>query len=521
MTTPTPIPPPEAGAEALGDDAPAGEVSGDFSDAEAGLERPPEAPRPIVALVGRPNVGKSTLFNRIAGSRRALVEDIPGVTRDRHYADVTYEGRAFTLVDTGGFLPDTDDRLLQRVRDQAQLAIEEASSVVLVVDAMAGLSSADEEVARLLRRSGKPVIVAANKVDSEKRAIEGLATDFYKLGFPALFSISAEHGRGVGELMDELIESFPEADAPLGEWDRPDPSVCRVAIIGRPNVGKSTLVNRLLGEDRMVASEVPGTTTDAVDARLTFQGREFVLTDTAGIRRKSAISARVEQFSVMRALTAIDRADVALLILDATEAAVDQDLRLASIALEKGKGMVVLVNKWDLADPAGVKQKPFEVDLRARLPFLAFAPIVFGSALTGKAVFRALKLAGELDEHLKARLPTPQLNDLLREIIDAHPAPLYGGNPVRLFYMAQTGARPPAFTITCNRPEGVTEDYKRFIVNRLREAFGLRVPIRLFIRHKSKKEFVPKPGSEPRRPSQGKTRKFKVTARLKTKYWNK
>lgn len=505
--TDTPLPPPE--------------IDGSAPDVECAerdaFEAPEAKARPIVALVGRPNVGKSTLFNRIAGGRHALVEDIPGVTRDRHYADVTYEGRTFTLVDTGGFLPNTEDKLLQRVRDQAQLAIEEASSVVLVVDAMAGLSSADEEVARLLRRSGKPVIVAANKIDSEKRAIEGLATDFYKLGFPALHAISAEHGRGVDDFMDELIESFPEDDesgaqAAIGE------GACRVAIIGRPNVGKSTLVNRLLGEERMVSSEVPGTTTDAVDARLTFQGKDFVLTDTAGIRRKNAISARVEQFSVMRALKAIDRADIALLILDATEAAVDQDLRLASIAVEKGKGMVVLVNKWDLAEAAGVKQKPFEADLRARLPFLSYAPIVFGSALTGKAVFRALKLASELDEHLKARLPTPQLNDLLQQIIDAHPAPLYGGNPVRLFYMAQIGARPPTFCITCNRPEGVTEDYKRFVINRLREAFGLKVPMRLVIRHKSKKEFVPKPDQKPVRRSKG---KFRITARLKTKYWNK
>lgn len=220
----------------------------------------------------------------------------------------------------------------------------------------------------------------------------------------------------------------------------------------------------------------------------------------------------------MRALKAIDRADVALLILDATEAAVDQDLRLASIAVEKGKGMVVLVNKWDLADGAGVKQRPFEADLRERLPFLAYAPIVFGSALTGKAVFRALKLAGELDEHLKARLPTPQINDLLQQIIDAHPAPLYGGNPVRLFYMAQIGERPPTFCITCNRPEGITEDYKRFIINRLREAFGLRVPIRLIIRKKSKKEFVPKPDQKPVRRANA---KFRITARLKSKYWNK
>lgn len=478
-------------------------------------------PRPLVAIVGRPNVGKSTLFNRLAGYRNALVEDFPGVTRDRHYADVTWNRKAFTLVDTGGFIPETDDKLLQQVRDQARLAIEEAQAVIFVVDAMAGMSTADEEVARLLRRSGKPVVVAANKVDSEKRAVEGLASDFYALGFPSLHAISAEHGRGVDDLMDEVTESFPDIHETAAAQKNEGPDVCRVAIIGRPNVGKSTLVNRLLGEERMVASEVPGTTTDSVDARLTFQGRDFVLTDTAGIRKKSSISARVEQFSVMRALKSIDRSDVVILIMDAENAGVDQDLRLASIAADKGRGVVLLVNKWDLADPAGVKQKTFEEDLRRQLPFLSYAPIVFGSALTGKAVFRALKLAGELDGHMKARIPTPVLNDLLQSIVDSHPAPLFNGSPVRLFYMAQTSSRPPAFTITCNRPEGVTEDYKRYITNRLRQAFGLQVPVRIVVRTKSKKEFVPKPGTTKGRPNQGKTKHFKTTERLRTKYWNK
>lgn len=447
---------------------------------------PQGAARPVIAIVGRPNVGKSTLFNRIVGGRRALVQDVPGVTRDRNYGDGAWNGRPFTIVDTGGFLPQTEDKLLRQVRDQARLAVEEAQVVILVTDGMAGLTAVDQEIAAMLRRSGKPVFVAVNKIDSAKREQEGFLADFWALGLEAVFPTSAEHSRGVGELMDALVASLPEAPLP----EPVDEELCRVAIVGRPNVGKSTLINRLLGEERFVASEVPGTTTDSVDTRLTYKGRTFVLTDTAGIRRKRAIAARVEQFSVMRAFRSIDRADVVILLLDATEPAVDQDAKIAALALEKGKAMVVMVNKWDLLPDA--KAAAFRDELKRSMPFVSWAPIVFGSALTGDHVFQALERAGQVFEHYSARLPTPQLNEFLQAVVDEHPAPLYGGHPVRLFYIAQTGSRPPVFSVTCNKPEGVTDDYKRFIVNRMRESFGLKVPVRLIAKRKSKRAFVAK-----------------------------
>lgn len=444
------------------------------------------AARPILAIVGRPNVGKSTLFNRIAGKRLAIVEDVPGVTRDRNYADVDWEGRPFTLVDTGGFLPEPDNELLGRVRDQALLAVQEAEVILLVVDGMSGLTNGDQEIAGLLRKSGKAVFLAVNKLDSARREEEGFFTDFYRLGLKEVFPVSAEHGRGIADFMERVVENFP----PREEYAREHEEICRVAIVGRPNVGKSTLVNRLLGEERFVVSEVPGTTTDSHEARLEYAGRSLVLVDTAGLRRKRSIAQKVEQFSVMRSLSAIDRAQVVVLVLDATELAVEQDARIAGIALEKGKAIVVFINKWDLV--AGTaREAEFRNELKIQMPFLNWAPVVLGSAKTGKHILQIVERAGEVHEHRRTRLPTPLLNDFLERIIDEHPAPLApGGNPVRMFYIAQVAMGPPTFAITCNRPEAVTNDYKRFIVNRMRDAFGLRVPIVILLKPKSKRPFV-------------------------------
>lgn len=447
-------------------------------------------PRPIVALVGRPNVGKSTLFNRIVGHRLAIVEDVPGVTRDRNYADADWEGRLFTAVDTGGFLPETEDELLRRVRDQARLAIEEATLVVLVVDGLSGLTAADQEIASLLRKSGKPLLLAVNKIDSARREEEEFFTDFYRLGIDATFAVSAEHGRGVSEMMDALVQRLPEA-AEMAEPE--EEAACRVAIVGRPNVGKSTLINRLLGEERFVASDLPGTTTDPLDARVEHRGKRFVLTDTAGIRRKRSIAAKVEQFSVMRALSTIDRADVVVLVLDAIEPAVEQDAKLAAVTLEKGKALVLFVNKWDCVESAQ-KGREVKEELQLRLPFINWAPVLYGSAKTGSHAFDVLAAAGEVFEQQVARVPTPKLNQFLEAIVDAHPAPLApGGLPVRLYYIAQTSTRPPTFTISTNRPEFVVDSYRRFIVNRMRESFGFRVPVRLIFHAKSKRPFSPKP----------------------------
>jgi GTP-binding protein len=399
-------------------------------------------------------------------------------------------------VDTGGFWTDTEEELLVRVREQAQLAIDEAQAVILVVDGMSGPTSADQEIATQLLKSGKAIFLAVNKIDSERRLEEQYFNDFFSLGFSNTFAVSAEHNRGVSDLMDHVVKALPPAPPPpaevLEESNRED-RPCRVAIVGRPNVGKSSLVNKLLGEERFVASSQPGTTTDPLDATLEYKGRHFVLTDTAGLRRKRSIALKVEQFSVIRALSAIDRADVVVLVLDATEMAVEQDARIASVALDKGKALVVFVNKWDLVQSTARADKMRE-ELFHQMPFLTWAPVVFGSAKTGDHAFGVLSRAGEVYEHYRARLPTPQLNDFLEKVIDAHPAPLAsGGHPVRLFYISQISSGPPTFAITCNRPEAVTEDYKRFIVNRMRESFGLRVPVMLLIRgRKSKRPFTPR-----------------------------
>jgi GTP-binding protein len=466
--------------------------------------------KPLVAIVGRPNVGKSTLFNRLARRRIALVEDIPGVTRDRHYWDVEYDGRDITLIDTGGFVPGEKDSLLQQVREQAQLAVEECDAIIFVTDARAGLTAADQDVATYLRQSGKPVVVAANKLDSESGAVQAHAAEFFKLGLGEVFPISAEHGLGVGSMMETVIGKLPPlspeevearkraeqaeqelaegeegtgeggAEAAAEEEERP----IRVAIIGRPNVGKSTLVNALLKQKRVVASEMPGTTRDPIDSELTYKDRKVILTDTAGIRRKKTIAHRVEKFSVVAALKAMERSDVAVLLMDATEPAVDQDAKLAGIAEEKGRALVIVVNKWDLISTDKRKQEIFREDLKHALKFVGYAPIVFTSALNGSKVEKVLELAVELADQFRYRAPTPQLNRLLEHIADNHPAPIVGRGPLRLYYMAQVGTAPPTFALTCNRPDGVPDMYKRYITNQLRNTFDLRVPIRLLFRER-------------------------------------
>jgi GTPase len=469
--------------------------------------------KPLVAIVGRPNVGKSTLFNRLARRRIALVEDIPGVTRDRHYWDVEYEDRELTLIDTGGFVPGEKDSLLQQVREQAQLAVEECDVIVFVTDARAGLTASDQEVATYLRQSGKPVVVAANKLDSESQSVQAHAAEFFKLGLGDVFPISAEHGLGVGTMMETVVGKLPpltpeelearkkarereeaeeewgaqegeegeEEEAPAEpEEERP----IRVAIIGRPNVGKSTLVNALLKEKRVVASEIPGTTRDPIDSELTYKKRQIILTDTAGIRRKKTIAHRVEQFSVVAALKAMERSDVAVLLMDATEPAVDQDAKLAGIAEEKGRALVIVVNKWDLISEDKRKQEIFREDLKHALKFVGYAPIVFTSALTGSKVEKVLELAVELADQFRYRAPTPQLNRLLSHIEESHPAPIVGRGPLRVYYMAQVGTAPPTFAITTNRPDAVPDMYKRYITNQLRKTFDLRVPLRLLFRER-------------------------------------
>ncbi|XXF81399.1 ribosome biogenesis GTPase Der [Myxococcaceae bacterium GXIMD 01537] len=440
--------------------------------------------KPLVAIVGRPNVGKSTLFNRLAGRRIALVEDEPGVTRDRHYADAEAGDRRFTVIDTGGFVPGEKDTLLQQVREQAQLAVDECDVIVFVTDGRAGLTAADEAVAAFLRKSGKPVIVAANKLDSPSGMVQSLTSDFFKLGMGEVLSLSAEHGLGYLELLEAIYDRLPPKQPDEDAEAPPDDGAIRVAIIGRPNVGKSTLVNAILKEERVVASAVPGTTRDPIDSELTYKNRRLILTDTAGIRRKKTIAHRVEQFSVVAALKTLDRSDVAVLLLDATEPAVDQDAKLAGIAEDKGRALVIVVNKWDLIGTDQRRQETFREGLKHALKFVGYAPIVFTSALTGSKVEKVVDLAIELADQFRYRAPTPQLNRLLEKMVDSNPAPIVGGKVLRLYYIAQVGTAPPTFALTCNYPERVPDMYKRYITNQIRKTFDLRVPIRLLFRER-------------------------------------
>ncbi len=465
--------------------------------------------RKLLAIVGRPNVGKSTLFNRLAGKRLALVEDIPGVTRDRHYAEAQFRGWEFTLIDTGGFLPDEKDSLLSQVRQQAQLAVEECDVILFVVDGRAGLTAADDAVAKYLRKSGKPVFVAVNKIDEEKIEARTPAADFFELGFEHTITLSAEHGRGVEGLMEEISkylgdptmkssaggdgddelgvdEAFPDGVDEEGETPiREKPAeVLRVAICGRPNVGKSTLINALLKEERHVASPVAGTTTDPIDSRITWKDREIILTDTAGIRRKKNIAQKLEQFSVIAALKTVERSHVAVVLVDAMEPAVDQDERIAGIVEEKGRPLILVVNKWDQVERKPGDEEEGRTWLKERFRFAHYAPVVFASAKTGARVDKVLELATLLYDHSRFKASTPRLNKLLTQIQDSHPAPIARGRPLRLYYMAQVATEPPTFVLNCNMPEEVPDSYKRYLVNQIREAFDLRVPIRLLFRER-------------------------------------
>lgn len=435
---------------------------------------------PLVALVGRPNVGKSTLFNKIVGQRLAIVEDVPGVTRDRQYAEAQQGARKFRVVDTGGFTLKTDEQLVKAVREQAEQAIREADVIVMVVDAVEGLAGAEHELAQLLRRGGKPVLLAANKIDSNKREAALDLGELYKTGFD-VFPVSAEHGRGVDELMDAIVEELPEQSD--DEAEQPEP--IHLAVLGRPNVGKSTLLNRLLGEERFVASAMPGTTRDAVDEQLTWKGRRYVLTDTAGLRKKRQVVDKVEVFSAQRALRAVEKADVVVVLTDATELGVDQDARIAAQAEERGRAVILCVNKWDLVKNQDAEAKRLRDEAARHLQHVDFAPLLFVSALEGTRVHKILELAAQLHDEASTRIATPELNDWVQAMQDEHPAPLFRGFPVRFSYAWQVATQPVTVAIQCNRPAAVDDAYRRFMVNRFRERFGLHVPVRLVYRQKS------------------------------------
>ena len=442
-------------------------------------QRVPASP-PLVAIIGRPNVGKSTLFNRMLGGRHAIVDDVPGVTRDRNYADSSYRGKPFRLVDTGGLDPTATEGMLALIRQQSQLAIAEAELLVFLMDGRAGLTPADEEIVTLLRGVKKPVFFAVNKLDTPNT--EAQLADFYRLGQDTLYPVSAEHGLGVDDLLEAIWLLLPEAGGEAAAEG------IRVAIVGRPNVGKSTLVNTLLGQERMVVSEVPDTTRDAIDTAVRFQGRSYVLTDTAGIRRRGRIERGIEGFSVARALRAMGRSDVAVLLLDAVEGIAEQDTKIEGLALKQGRACLLLVNKWDVraGDPEAREQ--YALDVRRRFPFLAWAPLLFASALKADSVSELFPLIDRVASAFSTRVPTGPLNKYLQEIIAEHPLPVRKGTPSRAaksVYMTQVATKPPTFAFFVGRPENVSQPYLRYLENRLREQYDfLGTPIRVLVRKK-------------------------------------
>jgi GTPase len=434
----------------------------------------------LVAIVGRPNVGKSTLFNRILGQRKAIVEDFPGVTRDRNYAEVTRFGIPFMLIDTGGFEPASENSLLVQMREQSQLAIEEADIILFVMDGKDGLTPSDVEVAAMLRKVKKPVLYVVNKIDGERQE-EGVG-EFYTLGIDNLITVSAEHGRGIHDLMEEVSGLLPPV-----ERSEPEETTTRLAVIGRPNVGKSSLVNRLLGFERVVANPQAGTTRDSVDTPLTYNRKPYLLIDTAGIRRKGKVSQKLEKFSVIQALKAMDRAHVALIVIDAAEGITDQDLTIAGYASEKGRAVIIVVNKWDQVAKDNSTMGEYTKRLRETFKFISFAPIVFVSALTGQRVSNIMGEVEKVSVEFNRKVPTSALNQVLADAERTHPPAVFQGKRIKLFYATQTAVRPPTFTIFVNRAEGIHFSYQRYLTNKIREAFGFAgAPIRLQFRDRER-----------------------------------
>lgn len=446
------------------------------------------ARKPLVALVGRPNVGKSTLFNKIIGERRAIIHDAPGTTRDRLYGEGEWIGRDFMVVDTGGILLGDEDTFAGRIRDQVNTAMREADVIVFVVDAIDGVTPADRDIADLLRRTAKPVILAANKAETQKRRLD--AVEFYELGLGEPIPITALHGTGVGDLLDEVVAHLPETEAEEEEDDS-----IKVAILGRPNVGKSTLLNKLVREERVIVSEVPGTTRDAIDIKFTWKGEALTLIDTAGIRRRGRIDPGVERYSVMRAMRAIERSDVTLLLIDATQGVTAQDTHVAGYTLEEFKSVVVVVNKWDLIEKDTYTTIEYEKQVRAALNFLDYVPVVFISALTGQRVNRVLDLALKVYEERFKRVPTGELNRLIAELTARHAPPSEGRRQLRFRYATQAAVDPPTFVFFVNHPDMVHFSYERYIENNLRERYGfLGTPIRMRFRSGEREETADKRG---------------------------
>jgi GTP-binding protein len=432
----------------------------------------------LIAIVGRPNVGKSTLFNRLTRSRAALVDDQPGITRDRLYASVEWEGKGFTLVDTGGFDDSEEAPLLQGVRNQVVKAIEEADSILFMVDGRDGLMPGDEKVADVLRRSRKKVFIGVNKVDGQEH--QHLTADFYSLGFDRVYPVSAAHGYGIADLLDAMTEDLEE----LAREEAPD-DLTKVAIIGRPNVGKSSLVNRIVGSERLLVSELPGTTRDSVDIHFALKGTNYVFIDTAGIRKKGRVKEKIEKFSVIKALQSLDRCHVAVVLIDASEGVTDQDAHICGYAFERGRGVILAMNKWDLVKKDPEKKKHLVNTLDRQMSFLSFAPQLYMSALTGEKVKTLFEKIDLLHGQLFRRIDTNIVNKALTLMVQKNPPPKMGRGRLRFFYATQTGVMPPSFALFVNRPDLVHFTYERYLLNQFREKLELNeVPIRLKFRKK-------------------------------------
>lgn len=423
---------------------------------------------PVVAVVGRPNVGKSTLFNLLAGERISIVEDTPGVTRDRIYADVSWLDKNFTLIDTGGIEPDTKDIILSQMREQAQIAIDTADVIIFLVDVRQGLTDADSKVADMLRRSGKPVVLVVNKVDSFEKFMPDVY-EFYNLGIGDPVPVSSAGKLGIGDMLDEVIKHFPEGKDTGESDERP-----RIAVVGKPNVGKSSLVNRLLGENRVIVSDIAGTTRDAIDTAIKYNGQEYVFIDTAGLRRKNKIKEELERYSIIRAVTAVERADVVLLVIDATEGVTEQDAKIAGIAHDRGKGIVIVVNKWDAIEKDDKTIYRHTERIRQVLSFMSYAEIMFISAKTGQRTGKIFEMIDMVIENNSMRIATGVLNEIVTEAVAMQQPPSDKGKRLKIYYVTQVAVKPPTFVIFVNDKELLHFSYTRYLENRIRDTFGFK-----------------------------------------------
>ena len=439
--------------------------------------------KPVVAIVGRPNVGKSTLFNVLAGEMISIVKDTPGVTRDRIYADVSWLDQDFTLIDTGGIEPESSDIILSQMREQAQIAIDTADVIIFITDVRQGLVDADSKVADMLRRARKPVILAVNKVDNFDKFMPDVY-EFYNLGIGDPNPVSASSRLGIGDLLDAVESYFPEKTEEEEEDERP-----RVAIVGKPNVGKSSIINKLLGENRVIVSDIAGTTRDAIDTEIVHDGREYVFIDTAGLRRKSKIKEELERYSIIRTVTAVERADVVLMVIDAVEGVTEQDAKIAGIAHERGKGVIIVVNKWDAIEKNDKTMREYEGKIRNVLSYMPYAEIMYISAKTGQRIHKLFEMIDMVIENQSLRIATGVLNEIMTEAVAMQQPPSDKGKRLKLYYITQVSVKPPTFVIFVNDKELMHFSYTRYLENKIREAFGFRgTSLKFFIRERKEKE---------------------------------